>query len=129
MTPTRALRILVSQGRSPPYPDPAVKGLTDWTLVPDHIIPFKDIVRMPGFALLSRKHMLEVLNFPRNFIGLTPSANSSRQDKGWLDWLVHKVTGRPVDPNFANKMWRKERQLRIQLLEEIQNRLDLQGYE
>ena len=127
MTPNRALRVLVSQGRSPPYPDPAVKGLSDWTLVPDHVVPFSEIVRMPGFPSLSATNKRAILNWGRNFIGLTGTTNSSRGDKSWAVWAVHKVTGLEVDPKFAEKMWRKEMQLRYEIAERIQEMLTDQG--
>ena len=52
----------------------------------DHVVPFSKVVRMPGFACLSKKNQLKMVNHPTNFRPLCGSCNSSKCAKLWKDW-------------------------------------------
>ena len=49
-----------------------------------------NIAKMDGFEMLTREQQIEVLNNPKNFIGLSESANKSKGPKSYSDWTVYK---------------------------------------
>jgi hypothetical protein len=124
-TPTQAIRDRVNldeHGKPlvPPYPDPALPGMTvTGTLHADHIVPMDTIARMDGFERLTTQQKLDILNDPRNFVGLSESANTSKGPKSFEEWTEHKASGTPVDPAFRAEMMKQEAELRILLQEEI----------
>uniref|UniRef100_UPI00403FA6B6 hypothetical protein n=1 Tax=Paenibacillus sp. FSL R5-0701 TaxID=2921654 RepID=UPI00403FA6B6 len=62
--------------------DEAIPGKTFiGSLEADHIVPMNNITKMDGFGKLTKSQQLEVLNNPDNFIGLSKSANTSKQSK------------------------------------------------
>ncbi|MDD9149075.1 hypothetical protein OYT88_10980 [Sporolactobacillus sp. CQH2019] len=64
--------------------DPVLPGkIITKKLEPDHIVSMDKISRMEGFDRLTEKQQLEVLNNPKNFIGLSRTANGSKQDKSY----------------------------------------------
>jgi hypothetical protein len=124
-TPTQAIRDKVNldeHGKPlvPPYPDPALPGMTvTGTLHADHIVPMDTIARMEGFERLTTQQKLDILNDRRNFVGLSESANTSKGPKSFEEWTQHKASGTPVDPAFRAKMMKREAELRILLQEKI----------
>jgi len=97
------------------------------TLVPDHIVPMKEITQMPGFDELTPQGQLEVLNLEENFMGMDPRVNSSKgartyggQGEGL--WEGHPEFG-PIPEDFRAAMKIREAELRIRLQEEIDARL------
>ena len=126
-TPSQTERDMVNQGRSGPKKDPALKGFVDDVLEADHIVPLKEIRKMPGFKQLSFKQQQVVANYRRNFIGLTKSANTSKGSKSWAKWWGHKKSKTPVKQSFRTKMLKKERKVRGQLQIMINNLLKTTG--
>jgi hypothetical protein len=118
-TPSKEMQQMVNQGRQGVYRDPALSGVMDSVLEADHIVAMKTITGMKNFLRLTQEQMLEVLNFRRNFIGLTKAANASKGAKDWFTWTQHKRLGISVDPRFAKKMQRKQRRLEYQLQQKI----------
>jgi len=55
----------------------------------DHIVPMFEIVRMPGFARLSDKQRMEILNDPKNFWALDGRVNSSKGHRTMREWKGH----------------------------------------
>jgi len=122
-SPSGAIQKMVNQGRVGPFADPALPGFVADVLEADHIVALKEVVRKPGFTQLTEENMLKVVNFRRNFIGLTKSANASKGAKDWFEWTMHKRTGTMVRPEFAAKMQRKQLKLEYQLQELINDLL------
>ena len=59
-------------------------------LAADHIVPYNIIMRMPGFACMSKDDQIKIINSPDNFVGLCGSCNSSKCAKLWFRWKEHK---------------------------------------
>lgn len=122
-TPSRDMQKRVNTNRdiNTVTKDKALQGqLEKGILDADHVVPFNDIIAMPGFSSLTYEQKLSVLNHRRNFIGLSPAANRSKGAKSWSEWEKHKRLGVSVDPRFKEKMIRKEARLRW----ELQNMID-----
>ena len=101
--------------------DPALPGKTiTGTLQADHIVPMDKITRMEGFDTLTKEQQIEVLNYKDNFIGLSEAANKSKGSKSYSEWTTYKKENIEVDSNFRTKMIEKEKQLEI----DIQNQID-----
>lgn len=78
-----------------------------------------NIAKMDGFEMLTREQQIEVLNNPKNFIGLSESANKSKGPKSYSDWTVYKKENLMIDSTFRKKMIEKERQIEIELQHQI----------
>ncbi|BAU27218.1 uncharacterized protein DUF4280 [Aneurinibacillus soli] len=124
-TPTPQIRKQVNKGhdKKAVTEDPVLPGKTfKGSLEADHIVPMDKITRMDGFGKLTEKQKLEVLNNPENFIGLSKSANTSRKTKSYEEW-THYKKDKPgqieVNPDFRNKMIKKERELERKLQQQI----------
>jgi hypothetical protein len=123
-TPSDDIRAMVNRGRTPPYPDPVLRGLTvTGPLEADHIVAMDQIIRMHGFLELSEEDMIAVLNHPDNFIGLSKAANTSKGAKTFFDWIRHAGADTLVDPAFREEMALEELALETELQNEIQRRL------
>ena len=77
------------------------------------------ITRMEGFNRLTKEQQLQVLNNEKNFIGLTRSANASKQDKSFREWERHEGLNIQVNPEFKNKMIEVEEMLERILQKQI----------
>jgi Ni/Co efflux regulator RcnB len=77
----------------------------------DHIVPFKTIIALKDFELLSCNNQGKVINYLPNFIGLGKSANSSKGTKDYKTWVEHKKRGTKVAPAFRAKMMKREQEL------------------
>lgn len=75
---------------------------------------------MEGFDTLTKEQQIEVLNYKDNFIGLSEAANKSKGSKSYSEWTTYKKENIEVDSNFRTKMIEKEKQLEI----DIQNQID-----
>ncbi|MEM5601445.1 hypothetical protein AAHB61_14305 [Bacillus cereus] len=53
--------------------------------------------------MLTREQQIEVLNNPKNFIGLSESANKSKGPKSYSDWTVYKKENLMIDSTFRKK--------------------------
>ena len=72
-------------------PDPALPGKKiTGTLQADHIVSMNKISKMDGFEKLTSAQKVEVLNNPKNFIGLSETANKSKGSKAYSEWTVNK---------------------------------------
>lgn len=77
---------------------------------------------MDGFGKLTKEQKLTVLNNPENFIGLSKSANTSKQAKSYEEWTHYKKdkTGEiEVNPDFRSKMIKKEKEVERKLQKQI----------
>ncbi|MCI1696866.1 DUF4280 domain-containing protein [Aneurinibacillus aneurinilyticus] len=124
-TPTPQIRKQVNKGhdKKAVTEDPVLPGKTfKGSLEADHIVPMDKITKMDGFGKLTEEQKLEVLNNPENFIGLSKSANTSKGSKSYEEW-THYKKDKPgqieVDPDFRNKMIKKERELERKLQQQI----------
>ena len=59
-----------------------------------------NIAKMDGFEMLTREQQIEVLNNPKNFIGLSEAANKSKGPKSYSDWTVYKKENLMIDSTF-----------------------------
>ncbi len=111
---------MVNAGKVPPFPDEALPGLTVTKRVhADHIVSMDTITRMEGFDKLTRAQMEAVLNNPKNFVGLSETANTSKGAKSYTDWTRYKKGGIDVDPAFRQRMMQEEAKLARQLQQQI----------
>ncbi len=99
-TPNQEMRDMVNPVG--PKMDP-VYGYGVHRLEADHIVPFDEIMGMPGMPALPRDRVLEVLNMPENFMGLGKPTNASKGAKTVSDWPGHSQLG-PVPPNVRASM-------------------------
>ena len=79
-------------GRGAPFSIPNSSD-TFKQLSPDHIVPFDEILKKPGFACLSDKNQKKVLNNPSNFVAGCPNCNLSRKTSKWNQWTGHQTFG------------------------------------
>ena len=121
-TPTQEIRDMVNEGVPFAIEDPALPGREVKRFEADHIVPMNNIVRMEGFEKLTFKQQLEVLNNPKNFIGLSEAANKSKKEKSYSEW-THYKKGTPeeikVDETFRQEMIKKEKELEKILQKQI----------
>ncbi|WP_332236689.1 hypothetical protein [Sporolactobacillus sp. KGMB 08714] len=122
-TPSQELQDKVNEDVELPMDDPVLPGkIITKKLEPDHIVSMDKISRMEGFDRLTEKQQLEVLNNPKNFIGLSRAANGSKQDKSYEEW-THYKKGKPgeieIEPTFRDKMIKKENELEKVLQKQI----------
>jgi len=122
-TPSKKIQSEVNEGVSLPMKDPALPGLNvTKPLHADHIVPMKQITQMDGFAELSTRNQLAVLNNPRNFVGLSETANTSKGARSFSEWTEYKKGEVKVDPTFRENMIAKSEALKVELQEQIRNR-------
>ncbi len=108
-TPSQEIRDLVNEGKVLPFPDEALPGLmVTKRLHADHIVSMDTIASMEGFDQLSEDQQLEVLNNPKNFIGLSETANTSKGAKSYAEWTRYNKGGIDVDPAFRQDMMQEE---------------------
>ncbi|WP_286467969.1 hypothetical protein [Myroides sp. DF42-4-2] len=120
LSPSQEIRLAVNEDIALPMKDPALPGLDITSnLHADHIVPLKKTIRMEGFEKLTKEQQLEVLNNRDNFMGLSPSANTSKGSKTYEEWTEHKGKGIPVDPKFREEMMKREKELEVQLQKQI----------
>ncbi len=80
----------------------------------DHIVPAKRIEEMAGYSRLTGPQRKEVMNWMENLQAITKRANSSRQNKSYVEgWLGFKPLGNgvfrfPADRLFLTQMQRLE---------------------
>jgi RHS repeat-associated protein len=118
-TPSRAVRQLVNPEDGPKV-DP-VYGYPVSRFEADHIVPMKEISKMPGFAELSAAARREVLNIPENAIGLGKPTNASKGARNWESWRGHSRLG-PVPPQVRSQMLEAEAAARAALERAISDR-------
>jgi hypothetical protein len=92
------------------------------TLAADHIVPFNDLISMPGFTRLSLDNQLKILNDVHNFVGLDPRVNSSKGAKSWADWQGHPDFGQ-ITPSMRRRFRARELRTRNRLQEKINDLL------
>ncbi len=120
-TPSQTIRDQVNTDASgnpivPPYNDPALPGMTvTGTLHADHIVSMDTITTIEGFERLTTDQKIAILNDPRNFIGLSEAANTSKGPKSFKDWEEHQASGTRVDPTFRAEMMAREIEVKAQL--------------
>ena len=104
-TPTNVIRDIVNLDHEGGGPDPVLPGLTlPDVLEADHTVPMRVIFDMPGFTQLTFEQQIQVLNYVDNFLGLSPTANTSKGAKSWADWWGYVKGGIPVSPEFRDAM-------------------------
>lgn len=128
-TATRNLRDMVNEGQplaTPinPQPDPWLPGMQRTArLEADHIVPADRIMRMDGFSDLPKADQIDILNLQENFHGLSRSANSSRGNKSFTEWIEHASSGTQVDTALRQRMIPEETRLTEQIQRLIYDRL------
>jgi len=129
-TPSDKLQDMVNENIILPMDDPALPGMKielkegqKRSLEADHIVSMKKIVCMEGFDQLSFDQQVEVLNYKKNFVGLSKSANTSKGSKYFKDWVLYKKRNIEVDPKFREEMIPKEEKLEGELQELIDKML------
>ncbi|MCS1394029.1 hypothetical protein NXZ77_20870 [Lysinibacillus boronitolerans] len=70
---------------------------------------------------------LDILSDSENFVGLSKSANTSKQSKSYEEW-THYKKGKPgeieVNPEFREKMIVKEKELERKIQKQKQKQID-----
>jgi len=129
-TPSPEIMNMVNENIELPMDDPALPGLKielkegqKHALEADHIVPMKKIVCMEGFDQLSFDQQLEVLNYKKNFVGLSKTANTSKGSKSFKEWTMYVKGNIKVNPEFREKMIKKEEELEGELQELIDKML------
>jgi len=103
-TPSKAIQTAVNKNITLPMEDPALPGLIiKKPLHADHIVSMKKITQMDGFSRLTTENQLKVLNNPKNFVGLSETANTSKGARSFSEWFVYKKGGIKVSPAFRKK--------------------------
>ena len=83
-------------------------------------MPLSHILDKPGFSDLTTSNQNLVINLPENFHGLSRSANGSRGNKTFEEWMEHVSSGTPVTPELRQRMIAEEARLN----QVIQERID-----
>ncbi|VVP49708.1 hypothetical protein PS874_05163 [Pseudomonas fluorescens] len=123
-TPSAAIRKAVNKDVVLPMKDPALPGLqVTKSLHADHIVPMKAITEMSGFSKLTFADQVKVLNYERNFQGLSEVANTSKGAKSFGEWVSYKKGGIDVDPAFRSSMIDKAAKLEPEIQQHITNLL------
>ncbi|WNN74780.1 hypothetical protein RKS58_15450 [Lysinibacillus capsici] len=134
-TPTQKLRDKINEGhdKKTVTKDQVLPGKTfKGALEADHIVSMDRIARMDGFGNLTNSQKLDILNDSENFVGLSKSANTSKQSKSYEEW-THYKKGKPgeieVNPEFREKMIVKEKELERKIQKQIDdfNELNKKG--
>ncbi|KAA0994808.1 type IV secretion protein Rhs [Pseudomonas sp. ANT_J12] len=126
-TPSAAIRKAVNKDVVLPMKDPALPGLqVTKSLHADHIVPMKTITEMNGFSKLTFTDQIKVLNYEKNFQGLSEVANTSKGAKSFGEWVSYKKGGIDVDPAFRSSMIDKAAKLEPEIQQHIVNLLS--GY-
>ena len=126
-TPSAAIRKAVNKDIVLPMKDPALPGLqVTKSLHADYIVPMKTIAEMNGFSKLATTDQIKVLNYERNFQGLSEVANTSKGAKSFVEWTSYKKGGIEVDPAFRSGMIDKAAKLEPEIQQHITNLLS--GY-
>lgn len=84
-------------------PDPVLGEIINKRLEADHIVSVDRITKMDGFDKLTKEQQIQILNYKDNFIGLTKSANTSKDSKTFQEWISHKGKGISVKKEFREK--------------------------
>ncbi|MHA6533126.1 HNH endonuclease [Paenibacillus sp. BAC0078] len=130
-TPTQELRDRVNKGHDKKSitKDEVLPGKTfKGAIEADHIVSMDRITRMEGFGDLTEAQKLAVLNNTENFIGLSKSANTSKQSKTFEEWTHYKKGKKgeiEVNPEFRSKMIQIERELERKLQKQIDDFVEL----
>jgi hypothetical protein len=120
-TPTAEIRELVNKNYIKGMADPALPTLTiEKAMHADHIVSMDKIAQMRDFENLTFEQQKAVLNYKKNFIGLSETANTSKGPKSYQDWTEYKKQGIKVSDKFRKKMIAKEKVLE----KELQNHID-----
>lgn len=101
-TPTPLLRDKVNDGIKFPIDDPAIPGKTAVMFEADHIVSMDRITRMENFEKLTKDEMRQVLNYEKNFTGLSKSANTSKGSKTFAEWAVYKKENLPINQAYRD---------------------------
>jgi hypothetical protein len=120
MSPSAALRAKYAGKRF----DPLYKGVFAEGLEADHIVPFDRIIKMLGFDKLTVEQQLRVLNYERNFEGISGVINASRKNKTFKAWDEaggHFLHGRPENRKFLQELISREESLAVELQDMILN--------
>ncbi|WP_306433992.1 hypothetical protein, partial [Paenibacillus dendritiformis] len=122
-TPSKELQDTVNEGVQLPMDDPVLRGKKITSrLEPDHIVSLDNIARMENYDKLTFEQQVKVANNRENFIGLSRSANGSKQNKTYEQW-THYKKGTPdeieVDPVFRKKMMEREKEMEKILQKQI----------
>ncbi len=122
-TPSHELTVMVNKNVTMGMDDPLLPGLKiTKPLQADHIVPMDKITRMEGFGKLTYKQQLEILNNPKNIIGTSISANSSRGAKSFAEWEYYKP-GTPeqikVNEVLRQQLIKKEKILEVEIQQYI----------
>lgn len=64
----------------------------------------KTITKMSGFSKLTVADQIKVLNYEKNFQGVSEVANTSKGAKSFAEWTSYKKGGIDVDPEFRSVM-------------------------
>jgi hypothetical protein len=98
-TPSAAIRKAANKDVVLPMKDPALPGLqVTKSLHADHIVPMKTITEMNGFSKLTFADQINVLNYEKNFQGLSEVENTSKGARSFGEWVSYKKGGIDVDP-------------------------------
>jgi Pretoxin HINT domain len=121
MTPNARIRKEVNKKFKQGMKDPALPGLTiNKKMHADHIVPMDKIAQMDGFEKLTEAQQVAVLNYDKNFVGLSETANTSKGPKTFQEWTEYKKKGIKVADKFRKKMIAKSKVLE----KEIQKHID-----
>jgi RHS repeat-associated protein len=88
---------------------------------PDHIVPYTDIERMPGYENLTQENRARIQNDPDNFVTLCRPCNQSRGNKPYTDWPGHPDN--PLLPGAKARLARRQAALRTTLQRRINDLL------
>ena len=99
--------------------DEALGEVITGRLEADHIISFDRLTKIEGFDKLTYEQQLKIINDPKNFIGMTKSANSSRGSRTFAEWTMHKSKKIKVNEEFRQRMMKKEKELEKYFIVEI----------
>ncbi|MFZ8014018.1 hypothetical protein ACO1DJ_11390 [Staphylococcus epidermidis] len=120
-TPNVELNRKVNEGVKLSMIDFALLGkMINNKLEADHIVSMNKIIKMDGFDKLDYKQQIDLLNYEKNIMRLSKSANAYKNNKNYLVWEEYKKEGIKVDSTFRNRMIKKEAELE----KEIQHKID-----
>lgn len=78
----------------------------------DHIVSMNKIIKMDGFDKLDYNQQIDLLNYEKNIMVLSRTANASKNNKSYLEWEEYKKEGIKVDNTFRNRMIKKRGRIR-----------------